>query len=769
MKKCPIDPGMPLRGRDFASEGIGEDGEGGGRGETLRTNPTASQARIARARIDTHLVLDVRDVPTEAIFELQEEFTRSNPEFYKMRNMGYWTGRTPRQIRSWEREGMFLILPRGARKKIEEILEKHGAGMAVKDCTLRLPPPGFSIVPEMTLRPYQAEAVENLLRSGEGVVRGPCGSGKTVILLGAIEVFNQPTIVIVHNKALAKQWRSAVMAWLGIQPGSIEAGKRELKPVTVATQQSLWRLVQRRDEKVAASFGLVVADECVVPGTPILMADGSTKKISEIRVGDNVAVGGKVLGLFEKEYDGEVVRIGDELVLIPDHPVATPNSWVDAGRLTPEDTVIYPRGWRFGRPRITGAFYSGKVHNLKTENEVYVAGGILVHNCHRFAARTFKAVAEYFPAAHRIAASADERRKDGLEHLVYETFGPRVAEIEREDLVEMGNLLPSTMIVVPTNYIDELYLASLEAKEPPDWTGMISRLVKDPERNILIQKIVGRILGGNFPGELPAAEPGPSINARVRARARSAVNGMGRKSVFNNFLLKDLFKSLFNKKLRNNNSTSLTGSGVVDADEKKSALAGGFFPIRVRSTSETKKYEEEKKTKTRRRKKDETKKTKKAKRKKSEEAEPRILLLGDRVSECKNWVVRFELEGVEAGLMIGGPENRGKLGSTISGLRRGKIRVGVGTTVADEGLDIPALTHVLVTCPVHQHPKRLTQMIGRAARPHPGKSRAVCVYLWDWRMFPFVPDEAAAPRRYEKFLRRLASVVDEAWLYLADQ
>ena len=144
----------------------------------------------------------------------------------------------------------------------------------------------------------------------------------------------------------------------------------------------------------------------------------------------------------------------------------------------------------------------------------------------------------------------------------------------------------------------------------------------------------------------------------------------------------------------------------------------------------------------------------------------KVLMLNARVEECKNWAARFEQIGHPCGLLIGGAENKDRLEDSIRGMAFGKLRIGVGTTVADEGLDIPPLTHVVLTCPGHSHPKRMVQQVGRAARVYPGKEKATCIYFWDREMFPnpFLPDgpefrrttESESEERNEEFLKKLA-------------
>jgi len=462
--------------------------------------------RKIRTRLDTHLVLRVEDMPSKLIFELQEEYTKSNPDFHKKKSMGLWTGGTSRKICSWSREGMLFILPRGTLEKVKEIVGRHDCELEIKDKRLKLDRVQYRTSENSVLRPYQEDAVEKLIAADcNGTIRGPCGSGKTILLIATMAKLQQPTLVIVHSKALAEQWRAAISMWLEVVAGSIEGGKVNIRPITVATQQALWRAIENHRADWINQFGAVVGDEI-----------------------------------------------------------------------------------------------------------------------HHWAARTFQTVISAFPAAHRFGASADERRKDGLEHLIYETFGAPVAKIEKDALIKLGNLLPSHIDVVQTNYCDKIYCDSVRAKEAPDWISMISKLTDDEERNELILSAILSLLGTRDGKEIYRAFTQPA----------------------------------------------------------------------------------------------------------------KILILAERVEACKRWVIRLAQFGIEAGLLIGGPDNRENLEDSIAGLRFGNLRVGVGTKVADEGLDIPGLTHVVLTCPVHPHPKRMAQMIGRAARPFGSKTEAICVYFWDSQMFP---------------------------------
>lgn len=466
--------------------------------------------------IDARLALRLSDMPRGVVSALKAEHTHSNPEFWKKKRMGFWLGGVQSKIKSWEVDGDWLILPRGNRPKIVIMLEERGFEMSpIWDRMIQLEPLNLALL--KPLYPYQADASAALAMAGNGIVRGPCGSGKTIVGLAAIAQLSQPTLVIVHKRELMRQWQGVVSEWLGIVAGTIGGGKPDnIRPVTIGMQQTIWR---RQDAEWISRFGTIFGDEI-----------------------------------------------------------------------------------------------------------------------HRWGSRTFQIVANMFPARYKIGCSADERRKDGKEFLIYETFGECVSKIHKEHLIELGRLLPVEMEVVPTTYTDEDYCSAIEVGEPPNWGEMLDRLTEDPVRNELVMLAVKRAL-----------------------------------------------------------------------------LQRGA----------------------------------------------RVLILTERVDAVRAWGVRLKAAKIPHGLMIGGGLNREELERTVDGLRDGSVKVGIGTTVADEGLDIPALTHVMLTCPVHTNPKRLTQMVGRAARKWRGKKHGTAVYFWDREMFPaWRAEDTLSDRRMKEksFLRRLGNV-----------
>jgi len=183
----------------------------------------------------------------------------------------------------------------------------------------------------------------------------------------------------------------------------------------------------------------VVVDECLPAGTPIRMADGTRKRVEEVKLGDTVlgfdhrngrVMPSTVVERREREAD-DLICIDDVLVLTSNHPVFVVGvGYVEARKILPKDRLLTcregRRGVRWYEPRsapsknyrqkeggdssfvgmgnvavqksannrgrgcymhthtvcrIRKVKASTKVYNIGTETENYFAADLLVHNC----------------------------------------------------------------------------------------------------------------------------------------------------------------------------------------------------------------------------------------------------------------------------------------------------------------------------------------------------------------------------------------------------
>jgi DNA excision repair protein ERCC-3 len=129
-------------------------------------------------------------------------------------------------------------------------------------------PIDLALRPGTELRPYQRDAVQAWLGSGTGVVVLPCGAGKTVTALAAAAEIGTTTLVLTTGGASMDQWERELDRFTNLATGDVGrygGGRREVRPVTLATYQML---ATRRDGRYRNleliddnDWGLVIYDE----------------------------------------------------------------------------------------------------------------------------------------------------------------------------------------------------------------------------------------------------------------------------------------------------------------------------------------------------------------------------------------------------------------------------------------------------------------------------------------------------------------------------
>jgi DNA excision repair protein ERCC-3 len=136
------------------------------------------------------------------------------------------------------------------------------------------------------LRDYQIDAVEAFYRAGRavggsGVICLPCGSGKTIIGLGAMSRIGSHTLIVATNNISVYQWREELLAKTNIASemiGEYTGMAKEIKPVTVTTYQMLTHRRSRDDtfEHLQLftnyNWGLIIYDEVHLLPAPVFRA-----------------------------------------------------------------------------------------------------------------------------------------------------------------------------------------------------------------------------------------------------------------------------------------------------------------------------------------------------------------------------------------------------------------------------------------------------------------------------------------------------------------
>ncbi|MEW5768548.1 MAG: DNA repair helicase XPB [bacterium] len=133
------------------------------------------------------------------------------------------------------------------------------------------------------LRHYQVEAVANFhagggLKGGSGVIVLPCGAGKTMVGLGAIERLKCETLILVTNIIALRQWISEIIDKTNLPPdmiGEYSGEVKEIRPLTLATYQIL-TYRRAKDEEFPHfslvnrhNWGLIIYDEVHLLPAPV--------------------------------------------------------------------------------------------------------------------------------------------------------------------------------------------------------------------------------------------------------------------------------------------------------------------------------------------------------------------------------------------------------------------------------------------------------------------------------------------------------------------
>lgn len=136
------------------------------------------------------------------------------------------------------------------------------------------------------LRRYQESAAHSFHAGGSelggcGVVVLPCGAGKTVVALAAMQLLQTNTLVLTTNTVAVRQWvREALQktTLTADQVGEYTGEHKLIRPLTVATYQILTHRKQKLDAFThldlfdRGNFGLIVYDEVHLLPAPVFRA-----------------------------------------------------------------------------------------------------------------------------------------------------------------------------------------------------------------------------------------------------------------------------------------------------------------------------------------------------------------------------------------------------------------------------------------------------------------------------------------------------------------
>ena len=198
----------------------------------------------------------IEDPSDEIKAWVKENLCFPNPDFVKKQRMGFWTGRTPKELRLYEWNGNTLVLPFGVCRELMPML--RGSTIFTDFRQDSIVSYGGESVP---LYDYQRVAVRKMIEAKYGILKSTTGSGKTQMGIALIKATRRRALWLCHTADLLNQSRDRALQYMDKDMiGTITEGKVNVGVgVTFATVQTManLELQQYRDY-----WDVVIVDEC---------------------------------------------------------------------------------------------------------------------------------------------------------------------------------------------------------------------------------------------------------------------------------------------------------------------------------------------------------------------------------------------------------------------------------------------------------------------------------------------------------------------------
>ena len=223
------------------------------------------------------LYIPLKAVSAKVLNHLKRIAAFKNPEFYSKQALRLSTYAIPRIISCFDITNEYLAMPRGCEDAIRSFLNDNTVTYTIIDKTNHGNKISVSFQGEE--REEQLEAINALLPYTNGILHATTAFGKTVTAAAIIARKKVNTLILVHSKALLKQWHDRLTEFLNIDyPQHEEKNKRGRRKVfspigcfdssgntlhgiiDIALIQSC--LDEDGVKPFVQDYGLVIVDEC---------------------------------------------------------------------------------------------------------------------------------------------------------------------------------------------------------------------------------------------------------------------------------------------------------------------------------------------------------------------------------------------------------------------------------------------------------------------------------------------------------------------------
>ena len=176
------------------------------------------------------LYIPLKAVSAKVLNHLKRIAAFKNPEFYNKQALRLSTYAIPRIISCFDITNEYLAMPRGCEDATRSFLNDNAVTYTIIDKTNHGNKISVSFQGEE--REEQLEAINALLPYTNGILHATTAFGKTVTAAAIIARKKVNTLILVHSKALLKQWHDRLTEFLNIDyPKHEEKNRRGRRKV----------------------------------------------------------------------------------------------------------------------------------------------------------------------------------------------------------------------------------------------------------------------------------------------------------------------------------------------------------------------------------------------------------------------------------------------------------------------------------------------------------------------------------------------------------
>jgi len=485
-------------------------------------------------RVDNRVRFPREELTVEVQQELQREFTYKNPDADKWKRLGLYGKGPPKWVSTWRAERGDLTFPRGGLARVQQVLTRARIEHELRDERILGRAPSARLHHKVELRPFQRDLVLAGLDAETALWRAPAGcvSGDAEVVInrggkGARMKLSHVVRMLHGGVAANRRWDQTIPTYVR---APMADGTVRLARVLAAKDsgvRGVWRLsaggfhlTATPDHRVLTPFGWVALAE-LGPGDFVMVDDlrpqkrGQKKKAHrknvEVRLRPVAVTSvekGHVEPTFDLTVEGASAFVANRIavhnsgkttaalawaaeVQVPVLVVVWTTNLLDQWVRRCRAELDYDPGVIQGAKRTVRHITVGMQQTLCRCIDDYALqfGAVVCDEVQRFAASTFGAVVDALPARYRLGVSADERRSDRKQFLIYDHFGGVAEEVSHDELVADGIIHEVAVRVVPTAFRADWWHEVPPSARTEFYDRLLGELSNDVERNLLIGRV----------------------------------------------------------------------------------------------------------------------------------------------------------------------------------------------------------------------------------------------------------------------------------------